>query len=992
VADDKDDPGFIGGVGKQLGKWSDEAADWAGKQWKGFGDAAGDEVEDIEDYVDDLLGDEDDEESAEAGSKKAEKESRFIEQCFLTHELYNLSRENEQFRKNGYRNFVSLKAEPWQIINTLSAQKDLTEIFKIKPHQIAYLVPKIRLYKVVCREGEETAIEFPFKTNWNLESINALTREGKSLGSGVGIKDVRVKWLGTTDADVNRSIEVELELFAQTVGDLFHEEEVDGVNISVSDMINYKRKTHASTSPKNEIILDNAFRVKLVLGWAFPDNLPADLFPKPLAEAIKRTRISLDLQLKRHGLSFGQDGTVNLSVEYVSRLDALLGLFSADIIGELGPIYETLKNLAGSLGSLNAASKARKNQTQRALRKLKGDSAASQEAGNQALVKIINDLKTDVGEDGKRRNDDLLQKYQAVLAAESLEERITSLESVYEGEEELVEGVNQALKNHINIAKREEARELTEKYNKVINSLHQDSQGQGHLYYIDVSEEDVGIFEGRQFFREDVLASFAENLDYDGPNLLKGKPQVLIDAEKTTEDIVKERLDGEEDFSFGDAGRGFGKWVGDRASDLAGWWHDDTGGEKNKTPGPYQLENGNYRIIFFYLGSLLEIAYDIAKENHEKKLAGQKEKFVETGKFSDESCAERYLTHNFFEDLIPIVGPLVISPRKKIKNPGQVDLDDLDPPQRILTTLADVPISLKAFLEWWNRKVVKGYKKNYPLRTFINGILREIAQPVMSSEGCIGPGSRSLGVVRIETIQTPSAKDNKPRIRSSGRADLTSIKEIEFVNPESPDSFRRKQFLHQVFYVDDPQPNYIEFAASEEDDAKRGIYHLRLGVDSGIVKEINFERADIPYFVESQILDENDKELKFVREVYNAHIILVGNTIFKPGVRVYIDPALPTMGSVLNKNSPARKIGLGGLYLIVEAEYIYSENGFETHLKAIWQANPGNQPRPVSEEREERSTLAGTKPAQTIIATAPSNFSNSAPLIRLPTSLERSKT
>ena len=71
---------------------------------------------------------------------------------------------------------------------------------------------------------------------------------------------------------------------------------------------------------------------------------------------------------------------------------------------------------------------------------------------------------------------------------------------------------------------------------------------------------------------------------------------------------------------------------------------------------------------------------------------------------------------------------------------------------------------------------------------------------------------------------------------------------------------------------------------------------------------------------------------------YNADLSLVGNSIFKPGMFIYINPSISGLGDIRMKNSIARRIGLGGYYLITKVSgQIDAASGWGTSLTAIWQ-------------------------------------------------------
>ena len=64
---------------------------------------------------------------------------------------------------------------------------------------------------------------------------------------------------------------------------------------------------------------------------------------------------------------------------------------------------------------------------------------------------------------------------------------------------------------------------------------------------------------------------------------------------------------------------------------------------------------------------------------------------------------------------------------------------------------------------------------------------------------------------------------------------------------------------------------------------------------------------------------------------------MYGNTLFKPGQLIFINPSIVGFGSVKSPSSAARQLGLGGYHLITKVESEWERGKFETTLHAIWE-------------------------------------------------------
>ena len=377
--------------------------------------------------------------------------------------------------------------------------------------------------------------------------------------------------------------------------------------------------------------------------------------------------------------------------------------------------------------------------------------------------------------------------------------------------------------------------------------------------------------------------------------------------------------------------------------------------------------------MYFYLGSLFEIAFDLAKENEQKKglndsiraagSYGRKlSSWVGTGAKGKTPVPIPVASKTDMSSVIPIMGPLVIRP-KPVKNigtdvEGPTPGDDSDVPESLIVSLSDVPIALSHFLEWYNKRIISKNLRSYSLRKFISDAIKTLVQPALSHGDLPQRKTSPFGRVSIKYITSAAAEGGETRVKSSGRATVSSIKKVKFIDPEDPTSGGLNQvlFQHQVIYVDDSNPGYVHgIGYDEKKDSQKGVYHLALGRDHGLVKNIKFSKANIKFFVESQIQSQSDQDLKFVQEKYNASVSMYGNVIFRPGMTVFIDPRLPMMGSVADPGSPVSTLGLGGLYSVLDCTYIFTENSFETELNTLYLApirRKPTEPRPVNQEAD----------------------------------------
>ena len=109
-------------------------------------------------------------------------------------------------------------------------------------------------------------------------------------------------------------------------------------------------------------------------------------------------------------------------------------------------------------------------------------------------------------------------------------------------------------------------------------------------------------------------------------------------------------------------------------------------------------------------------------------------------------------------------------------------------------------------------------------------------------------------------------------------------------------------------------------------DKELGIPHIIFGQpDVGLLKDINFQRQDMPGLRESRLFEGDQLNgFEVIREKYNSVLQFVGTTFFKPGTMFYVDPGPLNVGEAgLTQDplSPARRLGIGGYYLTIRVTH-----------------------------------------------------------------------
>lgn len=317
-----------------------------------------------------------------------------------------------------------------------------------------------------------------------------------------------------------------------------------------------------------------------------------------------------------------------------------------------------------------------------------------------------------------------------------------------------------------------------------------------------------------------------------------------------------------------------------------------------------QDKSGKIKIYYFFLGDLINGAIRILKS---KIIQGGQE-------YENIEALETLRTTSI------LIGPATIKTGSKVRKIGN---------------MADIPISFDLFQQWFVHHVYKPNKDSYLLRDFIKDLMNNLVAPAFG-QGCYNLIKQKATVGTIP-LRVPRGADAQPRIKPRTRCKLGNIRgRGSFVlAAETVTTSLREEDDYLYFFMNDN--SFQKRKADELIDTQNGVYHLRIGADKGLVKSIEFKKTDIPFLRESRITNDADTEDGFLREKYDATIVMVGNTFFFPGQYIYIIPTVPGYGGMTGDYKlKLRTLGFGGYYLITKVDHSMTPNSYETELEARW--------------------------------------------------------
>ena len=250
---------------------------------------------------------------------------------------------------------------------------------------------------------------------------------------------------------------------------------------------------------------------------------------------------------------------------------------------------------------------------------------------------------------------------------------------------------------------------------------------------------------------------------------------------------------------------------------------------------------GDVRINFLYYGDLLNIAFKVLTDNP------------------------------IASNLIPMIGPIVYSDPKS--------------GQQFVTNLADIPISLNKFIEWFNKNVVAKGLQEYLLKDFIRDTIKDLIHAALGENCFPGTGFPSPEP-NVTMADIPLASvGGSPVVKPGSRVQANQISAPTTIHYK--DANKVDQYVYVYCYTF----GMSNLKGDKTADHQKGIYHLQFGSDRGLVKKITFSRIDDPNLRASRAKSVKC-DLRHLRENYKINITMIGNSLFRPGQTIYINPTL----------------------------------------------------------------------------------------------------
>ena len=259
----------------------------------------------------------------------------------------------------------------------------------------------------------------------------------------------------------------------------------------------------------------------------------------------------------------------------------------------------------------------------------------------------------------------------------------------------------------------------------------------------------------------------------------------------------------------------------------------------------------------------------------------------------------------------------------------------IDPRTNWITiNISDIPISLDLFRAWWTERARR--MNSYPIRDFIPDLMKFVTDMFRNLKY-----RKGVRHVDMKDYELPSFILNNVSYSDRTFAAQTNRDKRYIFIPT--DRFER--------HVNVAKSNGVGRTATvieqaDVSDMPRGdVPNIIFGqADKGILKQVSFEREDIPGHAEARLMTDRDSVASNIalREKYNVTLEMRGTTSFLPGSVLYLDITPIELGYTDEDNSYAKQLGLGGMYRVVSVQSSLGLDGkgnsWVTRLKTKWES------------------------------------------------------
>jgi hypothetical protein len=262
--------------------------------------------------------------------------------------------------------------------------------------------------------------------------------------------------------------------------------------------------------------------------------------------------------------------------------------------------------------------------------------------------------------------------------------------------------------------------------------------------------------------------------------------------------------------------------------------------------------------------------------------------------------------------------------------------------------ISQIPISVEFFSRWFVENVInqKSTRRSFPILNFIRNLSNALVSNSLL-ESCVNRDIEQRLIFQTGQFScyNETGSDVLGGLTSNfeGYAiiDTDNQRGISLPLEGSPAGDSKiENFHHYIILNPNGSTRNHDGKGIYSQDIGNGVFHMEIGSNRGIVKTINFSKTDMQYLREARFIRNGVDGLMQLSSVYNVSIEMFGNTLFYPGMDLWLNPygfGGTTLGSPTQRKegrSLANILGIGGYHTITKVSVNLTPNSFTTSIQA----------------------------------------------------------
>jgi hypothetical protein len=863
-----------------------------------------------------------------AKAQAADRKARWQDQCFLIEGWKSITDKfkvcDKAVKKSGYTHVIPVLAGSSEVVSLLADRLNANLFFNLSPAQLSMLVPTVRLFIVKykeekSKEGRRIVVEDDNSLELYLDDftedriVQDIMRGKKGRAEAIGLKSFTYEFDGTDPATTDSLIKVNLKLMFNSFERLTEKQSNgakfldlllrapkmvkqtrdDKIAKDKDNIYNYCKDSASSKAKKNEnnsvTRLNPEYRrIKASVGWAIP---PGDLFfqmfppemqgsntaqfRKKVTNLLASLKLDLFLEMTDYDLNFANDGRTELSIDYRGAVEGELNEEEANIFYQLKRQTKKLNK------ARDEANKKAKQKRRKEIENIKKKNLPEEE--EQKLIKAVAKANTQSGRFEDAKAADQIYRDKLLWYSKFIDHLETTHKLIR------IEVTKDALKLWRGNREFNAPAQEKPQGDATGESGNSDTNTEMTLGGISAGEILKTIFDGNGSNTSYGLyqqVNHGKAIKFNA-DTLNGGVTTSSATTPLTEELKKQGdADGARQRSTESLPEQ--KENSDKAIQRAASSNQD------RLPAA----PGNRNIYFTFLGDILDTAMNFVNEVNRRE--------------STHKSTIRLLTSQItFTD-----------PYASMSDRNQSEI----------LNIADIPVSLDEFVSWFNNKVIKRGVTDYPILEFIKDAITDLAVRAFGFN-CTGK-EQFVPVLNYTVFDLPKLQNKREPLEPGRR--YNTLKPLREIKRKLVPTLKKtpREIVNYLIIHGSARTFVNRNSNNLKQDERDGIYHFGVGLNRGIVKEINFSSTKLAYGPETRIIDQNVSGIRQLFRKFDANVALYGCPIFRNGQYLFLDARTMGVGSDIS-----RAMGLGGYYNIYNVYGKIDRTNYTVELKCNYQGS-----------------------------------------------------